>query len=125
MKRIVYLSTIFLALFFSCSFVSCSDDDEATSIVPKELYGTWYASKSNREVTLILKEDGTGEFVYSSLAYYRFAEFTYKYDGNMIICDGLIAGEDGEVNVFEQQFKYVYPCLYPIGMYSEYELKKH
>ena len=67
-KYFLTLFCMLTILLFSCSFVSCSDDDEATSIVPKELYGTWYASKSNREVTLILKEDGTGEFVYSSLA---------------------------------------------------------
>lgn len=114
---LIFVCTLIVTLF------SCGDDDDSTPI-PSELYGTWYGVTGSREVYLTLKSDGTGEFQYSSKAYFRVAEFTYKYEGNTIICDGYIVGEDGAVNKFDQQFRYDAPYVYPIGAYSDHVLKK-
>lgn len=117
---------IALSLVLCFVFVSCSDDSESeyASSIPSNLYGTWYGSISGRDIYLKLKSDGTGEFQYSSLVYFRVANFTYKYKGNTIDCDGFIVGEDGVMNVFDQQFRYDPPYIYPNGMYSQYQLKK-
>ena len=56
--------------------------------------------------------------------YFRAAEFTYTVSGSTISCSGVIVGEDGAVNDFNQQFEYHTSYIMPIGAYDDIRLTK-
>lgn len=131
MKRVKIL-TMLLFLLACVNFTACSDDDgeESGGNIPENVYGSWrgevYTSATghSRYVYLDLDRDGTGEFTYTSSVYYRNAQFRFSMSGSIITCKGVIAGEDGEINRFNQQFEYYGDCIKPIGAYSEFTLTK-
>ena len=107
---------------------SCGDDDESgTGSALSGLIGTWYGERSNanQSITVIFRKDKTGEFTYESNVYYRVAEFTYSVSGDQIVCKGIIAGEDGVVNNWNQTFEWCGSYLAPIGAYSDIYLYKN
>lgn len=126
MKKLYLLMITILMCGTICS---CSDDDNGGDI-PENVFGTWYGEEmisaigSLRTVTLSLYEDRTGQFIYTSKVYYRVAEFSFKMNGNTIICDGVIVGEDGVANPFNQRFQYRESSVVPIDMYNEFTLTK-
>lgn len=124
-----YVAMMLLMSLLSLSFSSCSDDDDDFN-VPKELVGTWSGSVTTsqtgtvRELMVTFYDDGTGSLQYSSSVYYRLAEFSFNMSGSIITCNGVMAGEDGVANEFTQKFEFNGTSLKPIGMYSEFTLRK-
>ena len=110
-------------------FCGCSDDHNEDS-VPENVLGTWYgevvtsATGNLRTITLSLYKDRTGQFIYTSRVYYRVAEFSFKMNGNTIVCDGVIVNEEGETKSFNQSFQYNVSSITPIGAYGEFTLTK-
>lgn len=132
MEKMNKMRFLVMALFVSIMclpFTSCSDDDDDVS-VPEELIGTWSGSVTTsktgtvRELTVTFHDDGTGSMQYSSSVYYRVAEFRFSVSGSIITCKGVIAGEDGVANEFNQQFEFDGTSLTPIGMYDEFTLRR-
>lgn len=131
MKRVKIL-TMLLFLLACVNFTACSDDDgeESGGNIPESLYGTWYGEVQTqqtgnyRRISLTFNANGTGQFTYSSSAYYRVAEFRFSMSGAVITCNGVIAGEDGVANKFKLQFEYHGSYITPVGAYSEFTLTK-
>ena len=117
MRQTKLVAMLLLALACLCS---CKDSDSDADFNLSELYGYWTGTQSNanQRIYLTFNEDKTGEFTYESNVYYRVATFTYKVSGDEIICKGIIAGEDGVVNNWEQTFRWNGTYLSPIGAYQ-------
>ena len=122
---------ILTVMVLSMSFFSCSKDDgDSGSSIPSEVYGTWSGSLTTsatgtvRSMSVTFGEDRMGTFTYSSCVYYRVANFSYSMSGSTITCKGVIAGEDGVTNDFNQQFEYHTTYIKPIGSYSDFTLSK-
>lgn len=76
MKKLDYLWVMLMALIVSFSTVSCDDDDDNGSSVPKELVGSWV----NEGLKIVINADGTGV-----MNEYGFVtNFTYSYSSNLL-----------------------------------------
>lgn len=125
---------LLLTLLFSVGFISCGDDENGSGNNDNEIFeticGTWTGSKtvaqtgSVRSISLTLYSNGTGTFIYTSKVYCRVAEFSFSIQGTTIYCKGVIAGEDGVVNEFNQQFEYRTSHIMPVGAYGDIILTK-
>lgn len=124
--------TAVMTVVFLLGVTSCGSDDkdDQASNIPSNLYGTWSGSVTTqktgsvRSLSVTFNSDNTGSFRYSSRVYYRVAEFSYSMSGNTIKCKGVIVGEDGVINDFNQQFEYHNSYLVPIGAYTDFKLTK-
>ena len=112
-KYFISMLSILTVAVLSMSFLSCSkDDSDSGGSIPSEVYGTWSGSLTTsatgtvRSMSVTFGEDHMGTFTYSARVYYRVANFSYSMNGSTITCKGVIAGEDGVTNDFNQQFEY-------------------
>ena len=125
-----WMSMIAISLVLCCVYGCDKDDSESDfSKNISDIIGTWggnsYTSTgSNRTLIVTFYSDGTGEFSYESSVYYRIAYFTYTMKGDVIYCEGIIVGEDGNANDWEQSFQYHGNYLTPIGAYNDIKLYK-
>lgn len=129
MKTLKHWSVLILVAVLGTLFTACSDDD-SDSNVPSGLVGTWYGEAtssvtgSKRQMTVTFNANHSGTMTYVSSAYTRGAAFNYTVKGTTVTCTGKIAGEDGVMNNFNQQFSYKGATLVPIGAYSDLTLRK-
>lgn len=124
--KIINLTVI---LFTSILVYSCSSDSDANKqSVPDGVYGTWggdHTTSTGNKRTLIVTfySNMSGDITYESNAYYRMGYFTYTFEGNIIACTGVMAGEDGNVDEnWTQSFEYHNDHIIPIGAYSDITL---
>lgn len=123
MKRIVL--KICFAVLMLVGFTSCSEKENVKSLIPENLYGTWNDQIGNRHIEFSFNTDGSGTFVYSSLAYYRVASYTYYMSKGVVYCDGVCAHDDGEIeDPWHMELEYHADRLVPLNSYKEYTLRK-
>ena len=112
--------------------IGCGSDDDDNNrgqSVPQGLLGTWGGSKtisttgSERSLMVTFKSDMTGDLTYESNSYYRYATFFYTVNGNIVNCNGVMAGEDGNVNEnWSMSFEYHENYLQPLDAYIDITL---
>lgn len=113
-------------LILGCS----SDSDDNKQTAPNNLYGTWggdnrTSTGNTRTLIVSFYSNMSGDLTYESNSYYRMAYFTYTVDGNIINCNGVMAGEDGNANEnWSQSFEYHETYIKPIGAYADISLYK-
>ena len=113
-----------------CACGSDSDGEHTPNIL-QGLIGTWGGSKTisatgnDRTLIVTFNPDYTGDLTYESNSYYRYAAFRYTLDGNTVNCQGVMAGEDGNVDEnWSQAFEYHENYLKPLDAYSDMTLYK-
>lgn len=128
MKTIrLFMMLLSAILVFGCG--SGGDDGNSQGYVPEGLIGVWGGSKtisttgSERSLMVQFYPDLTGDLTYESSSYYRYAAFNYTVSGNIVNCQGVMAGDDGNVDDnWSMSFEYHGNYLQPLGAYSDITL---
>lgn len=123
MKSVVF--KICFAVLVLISVASCFEKEDVITPIPDNLYGTWSDQIGNRHIEFVFNTDNSGSFVYSSLAYYRVAGFTYYMRNGVVYCDGVCAHDDGDIeDPWHMELEYHADRLIPLNSYKEYTLRK-
>lgn len=128
--KTIRLITLLITATLLCGCSSDGDGEQSPNIL-QGLIGTWggnntvSATGNDRTLIVTFNPDYTGDLTYESRSYYRYAAFRYTVNGNTINCQGVMAGEDGNVNEnWSQAFEYHENYLKPLGAYSDITLYK-
>lgn len=121
--KIKYSFLALLSLIMcSMAFVACgSDGDE----IPSNLVGDWYGYSDKRSVYVTFNSNGTGtmEMTWESVTYKEArAVFSYKVNGNEIVCNGTIAEASTTGDALQEEFTttfYLNGSILSGGKYSD------
>lgn len=131
-KTIRMFGLMFCTILMCVGFTACGDDDDGGSAA--NIVGSWYGTRTYynpvggtkyQYLSITFESNGTGSMEYEAPGSFSVAKFTYRVQGNTIVCVGAYANTYGDsASDFTMKIAIEGDRLVPIDKYSNFILTR-